>query len=176
MAICKAITEAYNGDIGLVSRPGKGSTFWAWLPTEVSTGSDIEAVEASKKTVLVQSGKDNDKLSVNILVAEDNDSNYMLIKALLKGYNITRAVNGAEAVDKISGGDYDIIFMDIRMPVMDGLEATRIIRQFNSIIPIVAITANAFESDRQEAIDAGCSGFIAKPINRQKLTEIFGEG
>lgn len=176
MAICKAITEAYNGDIGLESIPGEGSTFWAWLPTEVDAGSDEQAVEASKKTILVQPSQDDDKSSVSILVAEDNDSNYMLMKALLKGYDLTRAVNGAEAVDKVSAGNFDLILMDVRMPVMDGLEATRIIRQFNSEIPIVAVTANAFESDRQEAIQAGCSGFIAKPINRQKLTEIFGGG
>lgn len=176
MAICKAIVEAYSGDIGLESKPGEGSMFWVWLPTETDTESSKPGIETSRKNLLTQSRKDDDKSVVNILVAEDNDSNYMLVKALLKGYNLTRAVNGSEAVDKVSAGNFDLILMDIRMPVMDGLEATRSIRQFNTSIPIVAVTANAFESDRKEALDAGCNAFIAKPIDRQKLAEIFGGG
>lgn len=176
MAICKAITEAYNGEIGVSSVPGRGSTFWAWLPTEIDTRSGGAEDGEAKKIFLSHSRKDDDKSSINILVAEDNDSNYLLMKALLKGYNLVRAVNGAEAVNKVSEGNFDVVFMDVRMPVMDGLEATRIIRQFNTEIPIVAVTANAFESDRRKAVDAGCTGFISKPIDRQKLAEILGGG
>lgn len=101
-----------------------------------------------------------------ILVAEDNDENYILMTYILKKtYNILRAVNGQDAVDKVAQGGVDMILMDIKMPVMDGLEATKQIRKTNADIPIIALTANAYESDREAAFDAGCNDFIAKPVN-----------
>lgn len=108
-----------------------------------------------------------------VLVAEDNDSNFMLVNAILKRYaEITRAVNGLEAVNDMRKADYDLILMDIRMPIMDGLEATKEIRSFNADIPIVALTANAFDSDRERALAAGCNDFIAKPIRKSDLIDL----
>lgn len=105
----------------------------------------------------------------SILIAEDNDSNYLLVKAILRSSNLERAVNGAEAVEMAKGKRYSIILMDLTMPVMDGLEATRKIRAFDKEIPIIALTANAFDSDRDDAMAAGCNDFLTKPI---KLLEL----
>lgn len=101
-----------------------------------------------------------------ILVAEDNDSNYILMSYILKKYyEYDRAKNGQEAVEKVKGGGFDMVLMDIKMPIMDGLEATKAIREFNKEIPIVALTANAFDSDRSLAEEAGCNNFMSKPVN-----------
>ena len=104
-----------------------------------------------------------------ILIAEDNDSNYMLMQYILKShYEFFRAKNGQEAVEKAKAETPDLVLMDIKMPIMDGLEATRLIRAAMPDMPIVALTANAFDSDRQAAFDAGCNGFLSKPVNAQK--------
>ena len=103
-----------------------------------------------------------------ILVAEDNDSNYMLMTYILKKYfDFFRARNGQEAVDMAFKEKPDLILMDIKMPVMDGLEATRKIKAKLPDMPIVALTANAFDSDRQLALEAGCDNFLAKPVNAE---------
>ena len=97
-----------------------------------------------------------------ILIAEDNDSNYMLMQYILKShYEFFRAKNGQEAVEKAKAETPDLVLMDIKMPIMDGLEATRLIRAAMPDMPIVALTANAFDSDRQAAFDAGCNGFLS---------------
>ncbi len=108
----------------------------------------------------------------SILVAEDNDSNFMLVRAILKNYKLTRAVNGAQAVELASAERYNVILMDIRMPIMDGLTATRTIRKTDTVTPIIAVTANAFDSDRVAAIEAGCNDFVAKPLKRRDLEMI----
>lgn len=101
-----------------------------------------------------------------ILVAEDNDSNYLLMTFILKGhYEYFRAINGQEAVDKATTERPDLILMDLKMPKMDGLAATKQIKSMLPHMPIVALTANAFDSDRQQAIDAGCDAFLSKPVS-----------
>ena len=101
-----------------------------------------------------------------ILVAEDNDSNFILMTYILKKYyQYDRAKNGQEAVEMAGKTDYDIVLMDIKMPVMDGLEATRKIKEMHPNLPIIALTANAFDSDRQLAFDAGCDDFLSKPVS-----------
>jgi len=104
-----------------------------------------------------------------ILVAEDNESNYILMTYILKRkYNYVRAKNGKEAVELAEKGGIDLILMDIKMPIMDGLEATKTIRAAQPELPIVALTANAFDSDRQLALDAGCNDFLSKPVSSEK--------
>jgi CheY-like chemotaxis protein len=104
-----------------------------------------------------------------ILVAEDNDSNYILMTYILKRYyNFMRARNGQEAVDLTDKGGIDLVLMDVKMPVMDGLEATAIIKERHPDLPIIALTANAFESDRQLAMQAGCDDFLSKPVSSEK--------
>ena len=103
-----------------------------------------------------------------VLVAEDNDSNYILMSYFLKNeYEVLRAVNGQEVLDKLKTEHVDLILMDIKMPVMDGLEVTKKVRETFKDLPIVALTANAFDTDRALAMEAGCNDFITKPVNRQ---------
>ena len=107
-----------------------------------------------------------------ILIAEDLESNYLLLKIMLaKNWKILWAKNGKEAVDMFESLSPDLILMDIKMPVMDGLEATRKIREKSRDIPIIAQTANAFESDRITALQAGCNDMLIKPIRSEKLNE-----
>jgi CheY-like chemotaxis protein len=109
-----------------------------------------------------------------ILIAEDNESNYILMNYILKNiYEFDHAKNGKEAVEMADAGAYDLVLMDIKMPVMDGLEATQAIKEKHPDLPVVALTANAFDSDRLLAMKAGCSEFIAKPVNREKCLQVI---
>ncbi|MBP3259828.1 MAG: response regulator [Prevotella sp.] len=104
-----------------------------------------------------------------ILVAEDNDSNYMLMTYILKNhYELLRARNGQEALEVAMSEKPDMVLMDIKMPVMDGLEATRLIKAKMPDMVVIALTANAFDSDRKMAMEAGCSDFLSKPVNAEK--------
>ena len=109
-----------------------------------------------------------------ILVAEDNESNYILMTYILKrDYQYLRAHNGQEAVDIVKQGGVDLVLMDIKMPIMDGLQATSLIREINPDVPIVALTANAFDSDRQAAMQAGCNDFLSKPVSSAKCLAVI---
>lgn len=170
LSICKALVELQGGEVGFESQLNEGSTFWSWIPCE------IEELKINKMIDTNQGFAPqitNEKL--NILVAEDIDSNYLLLKAMLKEYNLSRAVNGIEAVEMCKTNDFDMVFMDINMPKMNGLEATRAIREFNNNIPIIALTANAFDSDKADAKNAGCNDFIAKPISKPVISEAIGK-
>jgi signal transduction histidine kinase len=175
LSICKAIVEKMEGRIGFTSEEGKGSTFWAWIPgipnEDVDTNSGEPLVSEPK---VLQSASETMASKVrNILIAEDNDSNFLLDKALLKDYSITRAITGVEAVSLAGKIRFDIILMDIKMPQMDGLEATRKIREFDKVVPIVALTANAFDSDRENALKAGCNAFLSKPFSNKELESVL---
>lgn len=111
-----------------------------------------------------------------VLVAEDNESNYILMTYILRNhYQVAHAKNGREAVDMANRDDVDLILMDIKMPVMDGLEATVKIKEEHPKLPIIALTANAFDSDRQMALEAGCDDFIAKPVNAALCLEMIAK-
>ena len=115
-----------------------------------------------------------------ILIAEDNDSNFILMTYILKKYyQFERAKNGQEAVEMAEKNTYDIVLMDIKMPIMDGLEATKTIKEKFPDLPIVALTANAFDSDRQLALEAGCNDFLSKPVSSdlclQTIKKFVGE-
>lgn len=101
-----------------------------------------------------------------ILIAEDVESNFLLLRALLgKTYHLVHASNGKEAVEMFASSHPDLILMDVKMPVMDGLEATRLIRQQSADIPIIALTAFAFDQDRIRVLEAGCNDFLTKPLS-----------
>ena len=115
-----------------------------------------------------------------ILIAEDNDSNFILMTYILKKYyQFERAKNGQEAVEMAEKNTYDIVLMDIKMPIMDGLEATKTIKEKFPDLPIIALTANAFDSDRQLALEAGCNDFLSKPVSSdlclQTIKKFVGE-
>lgn len=172
LAISRAIIEGAGGKVGFISQPGKGSTFWAWVPCEIEMPEKVSSVDSQplgQRSVLNEISKED----LKILIAEDNDSNYLLVRHILKNYNLTRALDGADAVWKARNESFDLILMDMKMPVMGGLEATRRIREFNVKVPIIALTANAFDSDKGSAIEAGCNAFLAKPLSKKQLLEIF---
>ena len=111
-----------------------------------------------------------------ILVAEDNDSNFILMGYLLKKhYEVIRAINGIDAVEKVEQGGIDMVLMDLKMPAMDGLQATRIIKEKYPDMPIIALTAHAFSSDREQAFEAGCDEFLSKPVNSELCLETIAK-
>lgn len=182
LAICKAIIDAQGGRIGVESDEGKGSTFWAWFPCEAEIEEFGEAEEIKGKNIESDAEQAISKPTdmhakgtrrKSILVAEDIDSNYMLVKAILKTFELTRACTGKEAVELASACRYDAILMDIKMPLMNGIEATQKIRKFDKVTPIIAVTANAFDSDRVEAMAAGCNAFVTKPLKKKDLEDVL---
>ena len=172
LAISRAIVEAAGGEIGFTSEQGIGSTFWAWVPCEIFQHGDVGCPETTLSNRRPVFSEASDR-KLRILVAEDNDSNFLLVRNILKDYDLLRVTNGVEAVEEIRNGKFDFVLMDLKMPVMDGLVATRKIREFNSDIPIVALTANAFDTDRASAMDAGCNAFLPKPVKRKQLFELL---
>ena len=175
MAITKSLVDMMGGRITVKSGQGKGSEFTISLRFpigEAKTGQTPPAAKASAFT-----GK-------KLLVVEDNELNLEIASTLLKeaGFEVDTAENGKIAVEKVeaaSAGRYDLILMDIQMPEMDGYEATRRIRALpdakKAALPIVAMTANAFEDDRKNALHAGMNGHIAKPLDIQKLFQVLSK-
>lgn len=165
LAISKSIVEQMGGRIGLNSEPGKGSCFWFTHPYIRTRSVSAVASDAEMR----QPGVSEGKMPV-VLVAEDTDSNFLLVSLILKkGYEVLRAHNGAEAVRMCREFAPDVVLMDMKMPVMDGLEAMRQIREAGSSVPIIAVTAYAYDSDRAKALDVGCDDYIAKPLTGDVL-------
>lgn len=168
LSICRMIVENLGGDIWAESIPGKGSVFRFTLPENKETY--LPQNDNFISTSLMEK-KETNKRKV-ILVAEDVNSNFLLINALLhKEYDLARAENGKEVVELSRSVNPDLILMDIKMPEMDGLEATRIIRKERKDLPIIALTAFAFEADRTEALQAGCNDFLTKPVSATELKQ-----
>ena len=179
LSICEVIVKHMGGQIGAESELGKGSTFWFTVPVGTAAKDPMaEEIGRTMQNMEMEEREDAKQTAgrKSILVAEDNDSNYLLVSALLKkDYDLTRAADGVEAVEMYRCGHFDMILMDIRMPRMTGLEATQEIRKTDPDIPIVAVTAYAFESNREEILRAGCNRVVTKPINKAKLTEVLDQ-
>ena len=171
LAICQMIVKKLGGEIGVESELGTGSTFWFTLPDTVIHGINIQSI---KTTVHEEAVINNTNLKkATLLIAEDNESNYILIRAILKEYDLLHARNGNEAIRLYREHHPDLILMDLKMPDMDGYEATAEIRKEDSDIPIIAVTAFAFAEDEQRVRQSGFNGYAAKPIKPAELKKII---
>ncbi len=175
LSITKKFAELLGGTITLSSKKGKGTVFAFVIPANI----DMANQPTLEKNSVIHEASTNKQLSFSgsILVAEDIKSNQMLMKALIEkmGLKITFADNGVEAVDKVSSQSFDLVFMDIHMPQMDGYEATRTIRNKGFKKPIVALTANAMDGDDKKCIEAGCDDYMSKPVIYVKLVAMLNK-
>lgn len=166
LSISKGIVEKMGGHIGCESAgEGKGSRFWFTIP--------YLPVAKEKQPVIAEEPKDIIKQEeITILVAEDNESNYLLFQSILEGeYHLLHAWDGCEAVELFREHHPQVIIMDINMPNMDGYEATREIRKLSENVPIIAVTAYAFASDKKRILENGFNSYVSKPVNADKLIQ-----
>ncbi len=173
LAISKSIIERLGGEIGVFSTEGLGSTFWFLLPAgSVTTSIPVTAMESVAPPAADQV---SDRMTV--LVAEDDPANYKLFEAMLKKhYTLLHAWNGREAVEIFKERQPSMILMDIKMPEMDGYEATAAIRKLSEKVPIIAVTAFAYPEDMRRILNSGFDGCLPKPVNadnlKKKITEL----
>ncbi|TSA24674.1 MAG: response regulator [Bacteroidetes bacterium] len=171
LSIAKAYVEMLGGKIWLESEPGKGSAFYLTIPYNAETEPEIVNKDISSGI-----RADSQIENLKILIAEDDESSEFFLSTALKMYikELFQARNGVEAVEACRNNpDIDLVLMDIRMPDMNGYEATRQIRQFNKDVVIIAQTAHGLSGDREKAIEAGCNDYISKPIDITLLKAII---
>ena len=168
LAITREIVQMMGGTIATTSTPGVGSRFTVSIPSRFVDRDEVLPAAAES------GGAEPARPPLRILVAEDNDVNQILINAVLArmGHVVHLVANGQLAVEAVRRGDYDLVLMDLQMPGMDGMEATQAIRALGGArasLPIIAMTANAFEEDRQACLAAGMDDYVAKPIDVEHL-------
>jgi signal transduction histidine kinase/HAMP domain-containing protein len=177
LAICRRLADLMGGVVGVDSRTGKGSRFWFQLDLEPAVIAEDHVPEPN---TLTRSHTARERLAAlaaerprKILLAEDNPVNQEVAVALIgsTGLVVDVAADGRQAVDMVASGDYALVLMDVQMPVMDGLDATRAIRRMpqGAELPILAMTANAFDDERQRCLDAGMDDHVAKPVVAEQL-------
>lgn len=167
LSICESIIDRLGGKIGVESKEGQGSTFWFTLPYRPTEAPKSDVPEK----VIVPKPMEKEE-RIKILVAEDNASNYKLFESVLKkDYDLIHAWNGQEAVELFKMHAPQLILMDIKMPVLDGYQATAEIRKLSQEVPIIAVTAYAFEGDEMNIMNSGFDAYASKPIQAQGLRD-----
>jgi signal transduction histidine kinase/CheY-like chemotaxis protein len=174
LAISKNLVEMMSGEIGVKSEPDGGSMFYFELPMDIPTNVGAKPNSPTANSDMF------DASDLRVLVVEDNRTNQKVIRSLLNILNCepSFAEHGAEALECVNSGRFDIILMDIEMPIMDGIEATRQIREIGGwcdTVPIVAVTANAMPGDRERYMEAGMTSYLPKPIAPQQFMKIIFE-
>ncbi|MES2960058.1 MAG: ATP-binding protein, partial [Pseudomonadota bacterium] len=170
LSICRELAQLMGGVVGVHSQPGEGSRFWAELPLPAST----EAAPVSAYGLLPEPC--SPLTGLQVLIAEDNPVNMLIAVALLEqwGIVVAQASNGQQAIVAVNaqadaGAPFDLVLMDVQMPVLGGYAATRVLRQRHADLPIIALTAAALTSERDEALASGMNDFLTKPIDAQRL-------
>ena len=168
LAISKSLVDTMEGNIFCTSELNYGTTFAITLPFSIPSSKDLKTfLEKSKEKSLQR----NALVGKNVLICEDVEINAMILKKILTSYKIKSAIaeNGKIGVDMATNNSYDLILMDIRMPVMDGLTAATEIRKFDQEVPIVALSANTYDEDIKKSIQAGMNAHLTKPISKEDL-------
>jgi len=170
LSIVKELTQLLNGEVWFESEPEKGSVFYVKIPTVISIQENKNNDSIQKLPLKLDNLK-----NFSILIVEDEFINYQFIESLLSPLvkQIDYAQNGSIAVEKCKNNTYDFVLMDIRMPIMNGIEATRQIKKINHNIKVIALTAYNDENTKEEALQAGCSQFIPKPVYLEQLINVF---
>ena len=169
LAITRRLVEMHGGDVRVESQLGRGSVFCVTLPLEVAPA--VASVAPAANDAKVEALRP--PATARLLLVEDNLVNQKVVLAILrkKGYRIDVANDGREALEKLEASDYDLVLMDVQMPVLDGLEATRLIRREArwDRLPIIAMTAHAMNGDRERCLQSGMTGYISKPVQPAHL-------
>jgi signal transduction histidine kinase len=175
LTITKRLVEMMGGSITVKSTPKKGTLFQIRLPLPLAVDMEpvalVSAADTLEKKIDIDAGK-NEIAPAYILLAEDNKINQKLVKAMLAKttHKVDIVENGREAVEKVKQIPYDLVLMDVQMPEMDGMQAAQLIRQAGfSHLPIIALTANAYEKDKQKCLKSGMSHFMTKPLKQAEL-------
>ena len=178
LTITKQLAELMGGNVSVKSKPGTGSVFTLIIPAGVDVNAQPQLGEEHMKDYIEQSKPISAATYCGrVLIVEDALANQKLIMALLRkvGLEPVLTENGQQAVEAATGESFDLIFMDMQMPVMNGYEATEALRHKGNTAPIVALTANVMKGDEEKCLAAGCNGYLSKPVSRDKLHEVLAK-